>query len=79
MNILNFKKFESYLESSRGPLYHTIGNEHHLEDILKSDIIKPGSVARGPNGICFSRSINWTNQLSNDFRIVFDSDILIRS
>jgi hypothetical protein len=73
------KTFESYLKSGRYLLYHTIRNTKYAKMVMDDDEIKiGGGVSRGPKGICMSRSINWTNQLSNNFRFVLDSDLLIR-
>lgn len=71
------KTFESYLKSGRYLLYHTINNSRHFKMVM-DDEIKIGNVSRGPKGICMSRSINWTNQLSNGFRYVLDSDLLVK-
>lgn len=72
------KTFESYLKSGRYLLYHTIDLERHAKMVMDDDEFKIGNVSRGPKGICMSRSINWTNQLSNKFRFVLDTDLLIR-
>ncbi len=79
MGILKFDAFlESYLGSGRHLLYHTSYSSTRLDSILSGDILKVGKNARGPVGVCFSRSINWTNDLNNDFRFVLDSDLMIR-
>ena len=78
MKIFNFKQFESYLGSGRHLLYHTMHTRDHFKMVFETDTMKPGLVARGPKGICFSRSINWTNQGANYYRIVLDSDLLRR-
>ena len=78
MSILRFKQFESYLKSGRYLLYHTINTGAFVKMIMDNDEIKPGMVSRGPAGICFSRSANWTNELSNSYRFVLDTDLLIR-
>lgn len=78
MSIYSFKQFESYLKSGRHLLYHTMSYSGYAKMILDNDEIRIGIVARGPSGICLSRSINWTNQYSNDYRFVLDSDILKR-
>jgi len=72
------KTFESYLKSGRYLLYHTIYPSRHAKMVMDDDEFKIGTVSRGPKGICMSRSINWTNQLSNSFRFVLDSDLLVR-
>lgn len=73
------KKFESYLNSGRHLLYHTLRRTEYINSIMDNDEIKIGNVTRGPSGICLSRSINWTNQLDNNVRCVLDSDLLVRS
>ena len=78
MKILRYKQFESYLESGRHLLYHTLREDLHLEYVLNRDLMSPGVIARGPKGVCFSRSINWTNDADNKYRLVLDSDLLKR-
>ena len=78
MRIFNFKQFESYLGSGRHLLYHTMRVRDYFKMVFETDTMKPGLVSRGPKGICFSRSINWTNQEENKYRIVLDSDLLRR-
>lgn len=74
----HIKTFESYLNSSRHLLYHTMNVERYAKMVMDDDEFKIGTVTRGPKGICMSRSINWTNQLCNEFRFVLDSDLLIK-
>jgi hypothetical protein len=52
--LLKYKIFEeeSYLKGGRAPIYHYT---HRLEDIIKSDMLKVGTPARGPLGICVTR------------------------
>jgi len=66
MRIFNFKQFESYLGSVRHLLYHTMRDRDYFKMVFETDTMKPGLVSRGPKGICFSRSINWTNQGDNN-------------
>jgi len=76
MKILRYKQFESYLESGRYLLYHTLRRDLNLNYVLHNDLMSSGVIARGPNGVCFSRNINWTNDNSVKYRLVLDSDLL---
>lgn|ERR1035437_3597987 len=80
MRILNFKAFESYLESGRHLLYHTMASDYFFLKIIQKDMIemKKCRPSRGPIGLCVSRNINWTNDGNNHLRIVLDSDLLLR-
>lgn len=79
MEILNFKQFESYLDSSRQPLYHWC-SFGRFEDNIKGNKLTAKTQARGPVSICFSRNINWSNDGGNqDIRFVLDQDLLIRN
>lgn len=52
-------KFEVFInegidfEGNFTPLYHITG---HIRDIIKDDMLKPGRPARGPRGVCLTRS-----------------------
>jgi hypothetical protein len=74
--LLKYKIFEeeSYLKGGRAPIYHYT---HRLEDIIKSDMLKIGTPARGPLGICVTRQKEFgDHSMHGSCRLVLDVDKL---
>ena len=79
--ILNFVDFitEKYLEGSREPLYHLVGN---LKGVLESDMLKIKEQVRNVPGkghsVCFTRSPYFRHDSTHSKqRLVLDTDKLI--
>jgi len=79
MWILSYYDFilESYFGVNFTPLYH---NTHALLNIIKDDMLKIGIPARGPKGICVSRSKYFNNDniyKQTDPKIILNREKLI--